>query len=707
MPPTPQWVKDLKPAPPQGTELLSAERDKSNISVEQLSNFLFTKEVLERQDRVLEILQKEKVFDKSQNYFDGRVDKFKTALARAKRLRQLQVQHKWDRDDYITANDLISEPGPYGLHATMYLTTLEGQGTPEQHKKFLEPAQNYKHIGCYAQTELGHGSNVRGLETTATWNPEDKTFILHSPQLTASKWWIGSLGRTANHAVVMAQLIIEGKPYGPHPFVCQIRDMKTHEPLEGVHVGDIGPKFGYNTMDNGFLLLNKLKIPHINMLAKFSRVDPETNKYVKPSSPSLIYGTLTWVRSTIVLQSGGVLARGVTIATRYAAVRRQFQDRDAPSDANGENQVLNYTMVQFRLDNADFDDLVLPLLAATFALHFTGKAMMGLYQESQKTMNANAAKVSSNRGAGPEEISSGSDLLADLHATSCGLKALGSTTAAEGLEVCRRAMGGHGYSSFSGVGSWYADYLPTTTWEGDNYMLTQQVARYLLKSARGVLQGNAPNNDTTKIFTTFLQKQDMGAAHDVLGSDSDLVAAFAWRTSFLTFEALKHRDVEKNSWNSLLVDFWRLSTAHSQYLVVKNFYDALQSESLRYELDPATIDVLHKLFRLYALNTLEKEASEFYSSAAVTVRQIQLARTKSVMKLLEEIRPHALSLVDAWHFPDWQLDSSLGRKDGKVYEDMFYRASELNPLNGLTIDPYPESDVMVKRDETAKFKSKL
>lgn len=221
------------------------------------------------------------------------------------------------------------------------------------------------------------------------------------------------------------------------------------------------------------------------------------------------------------------------------------------------------------------------------------------------------------------------------------------------------------------------------------------------------MKGNAPNNDTTKIFNIFLQKQDMGCAHDVLGSDADLVAAFAWRTSFLTFEALKHRDIEKNSWNSLLVDFWRLSTAHSQYLVVKNFYEALQSESLQYELDTATIDVLHKLFRLYALNTLEKEASEFYSSAAVTVRQIQLARTKSVMKLLEEIRPHALRLVDAWNFPDWQLDSSLGRKDGKVYEDMFYRASELNPLNGLTIDPYPSNDILVKRDETEKFKSKL
>jgi acyl-CoA oxidase len=124
MPPTPQWVKELKPSPPQRTDLVAAEREKSKISVERLSNFLFTKEVLERQDRILSILQAEKVFDKSPNYFDGRVDRFKTALARAKRLRQLQVKHNWDRDEYMTANELISEPGPYGLHASMYLVSL-------------------------------------------------------------------------------------------------------------------------------------------------------------------------------------------------------------------------------------------------------------------------------------------------------------------------------------------------------------------------------------------------------------------------------------------------------------------------------------------------------------------------------------------------------------------------------------------------------
>ena len=485
MPSNPAWVRALNESGRPGSKCLELERAKSNIDVDKLATFLFTNEALERNERILNILKDDPVFDKTQNYFRGRNSRIEAALARGKRLRQLSVKHKWTKAEYNVANELISEPTPYGLHASMFLVTLKEQGTPEQHELFLKKAENYEYIGCYAQTELGHGSNVRGLETTATWNPEDKTFTLHSPHLTASKWWIGSLGKTANHAVVMAQLIINGKMYGPHPFVVQIRDMKTHEPLENIHVGDIGPKFGYNTMDNGFLLFNNVKIPHVNMLARFSRVDPNSNKYVRPENPALIYGTLTWVRSNIVLQSGSVLARGVTIAVRYCAVRRQFTDRDAPEAEVKENQVINYTMVQQRL---------FPLLAASFALHFTGRGMIDLYDANQAAMNKKeAGKVSddagqTSRGAGPEELNPGADLLADLHSTSCALKAFASTVAGEGLEVCRRACGGHGYSSFSGIGSWYADYLPTLTWEGDNYMLTQQVSRYLLKTARAVLK---------------------------------------------------------------------------------------------------------------------------------------------------------------------------------------------------------------------------
>lgn len=179
------------------------------------------------------------------------------------------------------------------------------------------------------------------------------------------------------------------------------------------------------------------------MLARHSRVDPETNQYVKPSSPNLVYGTMTWVRSTIVLEAGSVLARGVTIAVRYTSIRRQFQDRDTPPEqiGKGETQVLDYTMVQYRL---------LPLLASTFALHFTGKGMMQMYRQRQAAIADSTGGVedaSKKRGPGPEEVNAGSDMLADLHATSCGLKALGSTIAGEGLEVCRRACGGHGYSS--------------------------------------------------------------------------------------------------------------------------------------------------------------------------------------------------------------------------------------------------------------------
>lgn len=447
-----------------------------------------------------------------------------------------------------------------------------------------------------------------------------------------------------------------------------------------------------SSMDNGFMLLNKVKIPHINMLARFNVVDPETSEYRRVGSPSLIYGTLTWVRSTIVLEAGAALARGVTVATRYCAVRRQFQDRDAEEAGlkTGETAVLNYKMVQQRL---------LPLLAATYALHFTGRGMMAMYNANQEAMNKNlAAGAKDARGAGPEELNPGAELLADLHATSCGLKALGSTIAVEGLEVTRRACGGHGFSSYSGIGPWYADYLPTATWEGDNYMLTQQVARYLLKTARQVIDGVAPKNETAEILQFYISRKDTGVANDVLNNDADIVRAFAWRTAFLTLEALKLRDKEKKSWNSLLVAFWRLSTAHSQYLVVRNFYDAVFKDPARLagNVGDVTADVLQDLFRLFALNTIENHAAEFVTSGAITNNQLTLARVKGVSNLLDRIRPHAVKLVDAWSFSDFLLASSLGRYDGKVYQDLFERARN-NPVNELIFDPYPDSDVLIKR----------
>ena len=138
-------------------------------------------------------------------------------------------------------------------------------------------------------------------------------------------------------------------------------------------------------------------------------------------------------------------------------------------------------------------------------------------------------------------------------------------------------------------------------------------------------------------------------------------------------------------------------------MVVKTNLSALKAIEKQGSVSTELLEVLMKLFRLFALHTLEQEGSEFYASGACSKHQISLARTNAVMKLLQDIRPHAVRLVDAWGFDDWVLDSSLGRADGKVYEDMFHRASELNPLNDITVDPYPDSDVLFKRVKKSKL----
>src|SRR5271156_3443911 len=229
----------------------------------------------------------------------------------------------------------------------------------------------------------------------------------------------------------MAQLILDGKSYGPHAFIVPIRDMQTHEPFPGVTVGDVGPKFGLNTLDNGFLLFNNVRIPHENMLAKYAQISKETGTYEKPPNAKIGYGTMTWVRASIVMYARLVIARAATVAIRYTAVRRQFGDKDAPIYVRGqilETPTLDYTMVQYRL---------LPLIAQSFALQFTGDQM-----STPPSHSAAVPLLMSGRlyMKNQKEMAGGNfGLLADLHASSTGLKSLTSSMAAEAIELARRA----------------------------------------------------------------------------------------------------------------------------------------------------------------------------------------------------------------------------------------------------------------------------
>lgn len=247
----------LKPAGVSGPQLLETERKKASFDPAQMSEYLHGKAFLEKDAELVGILTSDPsgAFDKSKLNYMGRTERYRMALRKDKRLSQLALEHGWDRDTTMHAETLCDAPGPFGLHRSMFITTIENMGTDEQKEQFLGPAMRYEIIGCYAQTELGHGSNVQGLETMAVYDQETQTYDLHSPTMTASKWWIGGLGRAATHAIVMAQLVLKGKRIGPHPFIVQIRDMDTHEPLPGIYIGDIGPKMGYNGTDNGCVSL--------------------------------------------------------------------------------------------------------------------------------------------------------------------------------------------------------------------------------------------------------------------------------------------------------------------------------------------------------------------------------------------------------------------------------------------------------------------
>ncbi|KAF9324739.1 hypothetical protein BGZ91_002772, partial [Linnemannia elongata] len=461
-------------------------------------------------------------------------------------------------------------------------------------------------IGCYAQTEIGHGSNVQGIETTATYIPETNEFELHTPYLTACKWWIGGLGKAANHAVVMARLISNGKDYGPHALCVPIRSMEDHTLLPGVMAGDIGPKFGYNTTDNGCMWFDHYRVPHISL-----------------------------------------------IATRYSAVRRQFVDKDQPKKMGKqviETPVLDYSMQQYRL---------FPIIAAAYACHFTSKEMMRLYYLNIKNM-----------------ASGNFSLLADVHASSSGLKSLTTTMAAASIEECRRACGGHGFSSFSGLPLLLQDYAPNVTWEGDNYMITQQTGRYLFKSFRDLVAKRASGkfsasqitNPTLAYLNTYLDNPDLKCP------------------ATTPAEIVHGLDVEKRSWNSMLVEIYNASVAHCQLILVQNFILGIRGDMPQPEgiaatpLSPAAKEALTDLSDLFALHQIHKQPGEFLTSGYIDAKHVSMMG-KAIMEVMDKkIRPNAVGFVDAFAFPDYYLNSALGRFDGKVYEAYTEMATR-EPIN--------------------------
>jgi acyl-CoA oxidase len=308
---------------------------------------------------------------------------------------------------------IVGEDGfPMGLHHNMLIPMLQTNCDDEQAKDWLPKALNGEFIGTYAQTEIGHGTNLKKLETTATYDPKTQEFVLHSPTITSSKWLPGNLGKSSNFIVIMAQLWTQGKCYGPHAFMVQIRHPQTHEPMSGVTVGDIGPKIGINTNDNGYLRFNNVRIPRKNMLMGHSKV-LENGTYTKPIHPKIGYASMMFVRSMMISGMAYFLAQAATIAVRYSCVRRQGQ-----ISGKEEVKVMEYQTQQYR---------ILPQLARAYCFQFAGHYSRDLYNQVMQDVKEGKT-----------------DLMADLHALNSGLKSVTSFQTAQGIEQCRMSCGGHG-----------------------------------------------------------------------------------------------------------------------------------------------------------------------------------------------------------------------------------------------------------------------
>ncbi|KAL7580489.1 hypothetical protein ACA910_003621 [Epithemia clementina (nom. ined.)] len=696
---------------------LTRERRQATFSVECLTHLLdggSQRQTLRRR-QLQALIERDPtgIFDNTNNAYLHRTERHVRALAKQVRLLELcrlldigggaaadtdTAGHVLSSTDYPLLLQAVADDLPTSLHWVMFVPNIQSLCDDEQQAEWMPLIRDWKMVGCYAQTELGHGSNVRALETTATFLPKGKggghrggSFVIDSPTLTSTKFWPGTLGRTANHAMVIANLIDgQGISRGMHNFLVPLRSLHDHSLLPGVTTGDIGPKIGYNNMDNGFASFNKVIIPRRNMAMRFATVDEQgrySKKNVADASAKVAYITMMQVRAYITNEAGKNLAMACTIAIRYSAVRRQGFDQDHQEDNNDNNsnskggtsrpnelQILDYKQQQHRL---------FPRLAASYCFFFAGRKLL-------VTLHDIESRLVQNKPVTKNEV-------ADMHASSSALKSYTSAFAADGMEDCRKACGGHGFLVSSGLPELITTYLQNPTVEGDNYMLPQQVIKVLLKlvqavqeeadlkdyepcesygllpSLRAILNGHKEHfgasspNDSQRNLPILLKAFQHRAARLLVVCATDLQTSMAKGQS------------QQEAWNQALVQMGRTCRAYAQYLLLRDFMQGIDSEEQAGSIGPPEVAVLSDLARLLALYWVEGDLGDFLEDGYVSPEQSQWIRA-GVLQLLTVIRPNAVALVDARDFSDFRLKSALGRYDGNVYPAIMESAKR-DPLN--------------------------
>ncbi len=529
---------------------------------------------------------------------------------------------------------------------------VENLGTERHHEAYVRPLITLDLLGCFAMTETGHGSDVQSLETTATYDPDTEEFVIHSPTPTSRKDYLGGAAESATVAAVFAQLITGGENHGVHCIMVPIRDGNGND-LPGVTTSDCDYKGGLPGVDNGRIMFDQVRVPRENLLNKFADVAPD-GTYTSPiENPNRRFFTMlgTLVRGRVTVGGSAAQAARVAldIAVRYALQRRQF---DAPGE-NREVLIMDYLVHQRRL---------LPFLAQSYALQFAQNELVAAVHDLQTAAEPDL------------------EVQRDLEARAAGLKVVSTWHASAAIQEAREACGGAGYLAENRLVELRADTDVFTTFEGDNHVLLQLVAKHLLTSYNDDIKSMSPfewvkfaanfagarvarRTAGQQIIQRILDNRQDNSEEGSLFNRGTQVKMFEDREEYL-LSSLARRLQRRaktmsgfDAFNSVQDHVMHLARAHVDRTLLEAFVSGIEGCE-----DPQAREILDMVCDLYALSVIEADKAFFLEHRLLSTERAR-AVNNGINERCRNLRPHAQTLVDAFGIPEQLRDAEMLHPD--------------------------------------------
>ena len=579
-------------------------------------------------------------------------------------------------EELITADPSLQIKG--GVQWGLFAAAILHLGTPDQQDRLLPGAMDVSVPGAFAMTEIGHGSDVASIATTATYDVERAEFTIHTPFAAAWKDYIGNAGEHGIAAVVFAQLITApaGAPvvnHGVHAFYVPIRETNPDGSagafLAGIDGLDDGLKGGLNGIDNGRLSFTHVAVPRENLLARYGQV-AEDGTYSSPiDSPGRRFFTMlgSLVQGRVSLDGAAVNASkmALAIAVTYGNERRQF----ASADPNREMVLLDYAEHQRRL---------LPLIARTYAGQFAHDRLLDLFHA-----------VFSGDMDTPEARE-------DLETMAAALKPTSTWGALTTIQTAREACGGAGFMAENRLTGLRADLDVYVTFEGDNTVLLQLVGKRLLTDYAGEFKkidvGALARFAVERAANTLLYRTPVARAYQaftdqgsVRRSAGHLRGADAQRE--LLTDRVETMVAElagglRPATKMGRVEAAELFNIHQHELIeaAKAHADLIQWEAFTKALadvtDPGTRTVLTWVRDLYGLHVIEGNLAWYLINGRLSAQRAR-AVTSYIDRLMVRLRPHAQDLVDAFGYGPEHLRAPIASGLERTRQDeahAYYRA---------------------------------